>query len=127
MTDHGQQDSVGGGCVPDELVLSAIKRAEAIGCFQGNPKAPFNDHLGVMWGPCGVRLATGSLWVIEAPILAVGRFSWFAAAEVSGGYRFSIAFMSQQLDKPRLVLNLFVQDAGSEVVGSWIFAKGHVA
>src|SRR5947199_217425 len=68
-----------------------------------------------------------ALWIIEATILAVRRFAWLAAAEMPGWDRFPVTFMRQQFNKPGLVFNFFVEDAGSQVVGPRILAKGHIA
>src|SRR6185312_238425 len=68
-----------------------------------------------------------TLWVVEAPVLAIRCLSGLAAPEVSRRNRLPIALMRQQLNKPCLVFDLFVQDARSHIVGARIFSKGHIA
>src|SRR5260370_27175499 len=68
-----------------------------------------------------------ALGVIEAAVFAIRRLSGLATTEMSGRYRLSIAFMSQQFDKPCFVFDLLVQDARCQIVGSRILAKGHIA
>jgi hypothetical protein len=72
MTDRRQSNPVGGGHIPDAFVFSAIETTQTFRGFQRNPKAPSSCHL---W--------FDALWVIEAAIFTVRRFSRFAAAEMS--------------------------------------------
>lgn len=65
--------------------------------------------------------------VVEAAVLAVGRFAGSAAAEMARWDGFAVALVSEKLDEPGLVFNLLVQDAGGHVVGSRIFAERQVA
>lgn len=71
VTDCWQQDLMGCGGIPNVLGFSAIETAETLGRVERNEKPP----------PCHTRF--DALWVIETPILAVRRLTWFAAAEVS--------------------------------------------
>src|SRR5260370_1721759 len=64
---------------------------------------------------------------MKAGIFTVRRFSRFAAAEMARRCRLAIALMSEQLNEPWLVLDLFVQNARGQVIGAWIFAKGYIA
>ena len=71
VTDCGQPNFVGCGGIPDVLGFCAIEAAETLGCIERNEKPPL----------CHTWF--DALWVIETPILAVGRLTRFAAAEVS--------------------------------------------
>lgn len=101
VTDCRQQDALPRGSIPDMFIRAALDRMGPLRRFKRNLVDPSSCHF------CFDALA-GSLWVIEAAVLAIRRLTRFAAAEVSGWDRLSIALMSQQLDKPRFVLDLFV-------------------
>lgn len=45
MTNCRQRNPVAGSCVPYRLIFAASKRAEALGRFQSNTKAPFHCHV----------------------------------------------------------------------------------
>ena len=113
MANRWQDNSVGSSGIPDVFLFAAIKSAKPFGCIQHNPIDSSPRHL-----------RFDALGVIEAAIFAVRRLPRFAAAEMSGRYRLSIAFMGQQLDKPSFMFDLFIQDACSEIIGSWILSKG---
>src|SRR6266851_2267045 len=69
--------------------------------------------------PSGVWRTTrnaDTLRVIEAAILTVRGFAGLAAPEVSGGDGLAVALVRQQFDEPRLMLDLFIQDAGRQVI-----------
>ncbi len=113
MANRWQDNSIDSGRVPDVFLFAAIKSVKPFGCIQRNPIDSSPRHL-----------RFDALRVIEAAIFAIRRLPRFAPAEMSGRYRFSIAFMGQQLDKPSFMFDLFIQDACSEIIGSWIFSKG---
>src|ERR1700748_3788246 len=45
---------------------------------------------------------------------------------MAGGYRLTVTFVAKEFDEPGLVLDLFVEDARGEIIGTRIFAEGHV-
>ena len=47
----------------------------------------------------------------------------FAAAEMAAGYGLPIALKGEQFDEPGFVLNFFVQDSRSQIVGARVFPK----
>src|SRR5882757_3771891 len=63
---------------------------------------------------------------VERAVLAVRRMARLAAAEVSRWNTLAIALMSQQLNEPSLVLDLFIQNARSQIISARIFSEGHV-
>src|SRR5690349_2682642 len=103
MADGRQDDSVPLRGVPDDFICAAAERMLALGGVEdyqivtryGTPSA---------YVPLFLR-------VVESAVLTVGRFTRFAAAEMTGGNRFTVAFMRQQLDKPGLVLDFLVENS----------------
>ncbi len=65
---------------------------------------------GILPGAGPDRMPQGELWIVEAPVLAVRRVPRFAAAEVSGRNRLTVALLRQQLDEPGLMLHFFVEN-----------------
>jgi len=103
VTDRGKRDPVPRGRVPDELIPVAEERSFSFRRFQHNPEFLIFLH--------AAARPELTLWIIKWAILAVRGFARLAAAEMTGRNGFAIALVRQQLDKPRLVLNLFVQDS----------------
>src|SRR5207245_4924070 len=64
------------------------------------------------------------LRVVEAGVFRVWGLSGGSAAEVTGRADDDVALHGEQLDEPRLVLDLFVQDPRSHVIGARILAEG---
>jgi hypothetical protein len=67
---------------------------------------------------------SGSLGGVETGILAVWSVARIASAEVPRGPAHAITLHAKELDEPRLVLNLLVEDARGHVVGARVLPKG---
>src|SRR5438477_3979429 len=56
------------------------------------------------------------LRVVEGPVLRPRRVAHLGTLEVARRPRYAIAFLAEELDEPRLVLDLLVQDPHRELV-----------
>src|SRR5579884_1350504 len=120
MTDGRKRDSVPCCRVPNNLIYATIERKLAIRCLEDDP-------VNVRIGHFLKDRTLYALWIVKAAILAVGSFPRFAAPEMAGRDRLSIAFMGQKLDEPGFVLDLFVQNSRGQIVRSRVLPERHIA
>jgi hypothetical protein len=106
MADRRQTNAVPRGRIPDEFVALAPDAVFALRRLEHNQVT-----LALIHAAASFLLLLSRLRVIEPVVLAVWRLARFAAPEVARRNAFAIALVRQQLDKPRLVLYLFIQDA----------------
>src|SRR4051794_33851978 len=77
--------------------------------------------------PSGSSSSTRNSGIIETGVLGVRCLAGGPAAEVAGRADRAVALLGEQLDEPRLVLDLLVEDPRRHVIGARVLAEREAA